>query len=321
MTLAHGDMTLIYPLLYDEVEPDGIDLTVVTTPERPGRLFQRMWKYEEVEAAEMGMGTVISLGMNDDYPFTAIPVFTDRLFRHSFMYTHADAGVADPGDLAGRRVGVQGWDGTAGVWMRGIAADHYGLDLTEVEWLVERPLKSSVTLPDRFDVEVVPGQSFERQVTMLEDGELDALLHPEHPEPLDDPDSPVVRLFEDPVAEERRYYEATGIFPIMHTVVVHDDVLAETPWAAANLYDAFCASRDEVMGRLRDPDWTPLVWSGAYAREERAVFEGSPWEFGLTEGNRRAIDAFLEYTHDQGLAARRYEPEELFVESTLDRSA
>jgi 4,5-dihydroxyphthalate decarboxylase len=38
-------------------------------------------------------------------PFIAIPIFSSRFFRHSYIFVNANSGIRTPQDLRGKRVG------------------------------------------------------------------------------------------------------------------------------------------------------------------------------------------------------------------------
>jgi len=63
------------------------------------------------------------------------------------------------------------------------------------------------------------------------------------------------------------------------------------------------------------PSLGGIVWKDQYLAEEREIFQGDPWAYGL-EKNRRVIEKFLSYCHAQGISARELSPEDIFVPST-----
>jgi 4,5-dihydroxyphthalate decarboxylase len=95
---------------------------------------------------------------------------------------------------------------------------------------------------------------------MLIDGEVDALIHAEIPNSFKQGDSRVRRLFPDAKAEEQRYFRATGLFPMMHTVVIKEDLLARAPWVATALLKAFRESKDLAWKQMEDPRRVSLAW-------------------------------------------------------------
>ena len=87
------------------------------------------------------------------------------------------------------------------------------------------------------------------------------------------------------VAEaQRAFYSATGIFPIMHFVVVRNSVAAELPWLAGALETAFSKSKRLAEERGALPPILPGLPAGT-----------DPWAFGIP-ANERALDAFLGFS-------------------------
>lgn len=315
LTLACGESDLTEALSDGTVEPQGVNLTTVHYPS-PERHW-RMLRHQDFDVCEMSLGSYLASRSDpESFPFTAITVFPHRRFRHSYMFAHADAGVDDPGDFAGGRVGLRTWQTTAGVWMRGIAREHYGLDLESVTWYVDDTEDVPIDVPGRFDVRSVPDDTnLER---MLVGGELDGAMYPALLDSVTDPGRPVERVFEDSQAAEEDYYAETGIFPLMHTTVIRDAVLDANPWVAVNVYQAFAEARDRCLEKLEDPRWTALAWARQHLERQQAVLGGNPWPFGLAGENEHALDTLLEYAENQGLIPRRYGPGELFAPSTVD---
>ena len=56
--------------------------------------------------------------------------------------------------------------------------------------------------------------------------------------------SPVKRLFNDYRQTEKEYFQRTGIFPIMHTIVFRREIYEANPWAATSLYAAFVKAKE-----------------------------------------------------------------------------
>lgn len=315
----------ISSLLTGEVVPRGIDLT--TLVEHPPRRHRRFFEHVEFDVCEVSLASYLSSRARpSEYPFTAIPVYPNKRFRHSFLFAHADADLEGPADLGGKKVGVQSWQTTANVWIRGIARDHYGLDLEQVAWYRRREDDVPISIPDRFDIRKIPGEQGGDAIdeprdmrNMLLSGELDAVMDPSTAlfNAVTRSDAAKL-LFEDPLEEERQYFEKTGIHPPMHVIAIRDDVLEEHPWVAVSLYDAFCEARDRCLERNESPhEHTSLTWSHLHLRDQRDTLGPDVWEYGLTDKTRRELTTFIEYASNQGLIAEPYEPEELFVDTVL----
>ncbi len=269
-----------------------------------------MARHLEFDVCEFSMGTYLAMLDNSDCPLVAIPAFPHRRFRHRYVFVRAASGVHDPGQLAGRPVGVYTWQTTAGIWVRGILQDEHGLDLRSIQWFTEHEEDVPLHVGPAFSVSrVTPGRSL---AGMLVEGELDAIMYPQpvrHEQ--------VRPLFADARAMEMDYARRTGIFPIMHTVVVRRDVLAAHPWAARSLLDAFRGSTAAAFEEMRNPRAISLAWVGDLIAEQRRILGPEPWAHGV-EVNRRPLETLLRYAHEQGVTSQRHEVEDLFFPSTLD---
>ncbi|MEA2330769.1 MAG: 4,5-dihydroxyphthalate decarboxylase [Thermoleophilaceae bacterium] len=320
LTLACWDYDRTRALADGRVRPEGIDLRYLPL-EMPESFF-RMLRFAEFEASEMSLSWYTRTVFSDPRPFQAIPVFPSRMFRHSCIYVNAASGIREPADLVGRKVGCPEYQMTAAVWIKGFLADEHGVPVNSVTYYtggLEQPgrRETPMTLPD--DISVVPIGDERTLSQMLEEGEIDALYSAHGPSPFSAGSPKVKRLFEDYPEMERDYYRRTGIFPIMHTVVVRQDVLDETPWVAGALTKAFEAARDLARDDLFEVGALKVMlpWLVAAAEETRELFGSADfWPYGL-EPNRKALTTFLRYSFEQGLSPRQLEPEELFVPSTL----
>lgn len=316
LSMALGEYDLTSPLDRGEVTPKGIELNIMNY--HSADRHWRMGRHLAFDVCEYSIGSyLVSRQWPEEYPFTAIPVFPHRRFRHSYMFKHVDAAIDDPNDFSGKDIGLKNWQNSAGFWMRGICAEHYGLDLESVHWKVDSVPGnvSEFTPPDRYEVEPVPaGTDLE---TMLAAGELDGALYPAFLDAMKTEGSGVEQVFDDTKAVEQAYFVDTGIFPVMHVVVIRDEILAEHPWVAQNLYEAFDAALDLAMNKLEDPRWTALAWARHHLEEQQDLLGMDPYAYGIGP-NEGALEKALEYAHDQGMIPRRYDFEELFVPSTLD---
>jgi 4,5-dihydroxyphthalate decarboxylase len=320
LTLACWDYDRTLPLATGEVRPDGIDLTYLNLPVE--ETFFRMARYREFDAAELSLSSyVISLGQ--DAPFVAIPVFPSRSFRHNGIYVRAASGIGEPADLAGRIVGVPEYQLTAAVWIRGILADHYGVAVGSVRYRTGglhqpgRTEKISHATPPGVEIEPIPaGATLDG---MLAGGGIDALYSPRTPRSFAAGDPRVRRLFADPRAEEERYFATTGIFPIMHVVVLRGDLYQRRPWLAQSLYKAFEQARAMTAARMRETAAARymLPWLYADIEHTQALMGPDFWSYGLA-ANERTLRAFLRYSHEQHLASKLMEPADLFAAETRE---
>ena len=267
------------------------------------------------------MGAYLSTLRAPNPPFIAIPVFVSRAFRHASVYLNADAGITRVADLGNRTIGTPEWSMTASLWMRGILAEHYGVDLTSIHWRtggLEQPgrrEKSPVTPPAGFRVTRI-GDT-ETLTDKLLRGDIDALITARTPSAFLRCDPRIIRLWTDFRGAERAYFEATAVIPIMHVVVLKRELVAAHPWLANNLVEAFDAARRPVQRELLDTavSTSSLIWESAYAQDEAAIF-GDPFRNGVAE-NKASLDALLAYAHHQGFTDRVLSYDEVFVPSTV----
>ena len=127
------------------------------------------------------------------------------------------------------------------------------------------------------------------------------------------------RLFEDFLGVERAYFHRTGIFPIMHTLVIRRDVYDSNRWVAQSLYKAFCAAQQETYADLAETAALKamLPWLPAHVEETRREMGEEFWPYGI-ERNRRTLATFLRYSHEQGLAKQQLDPDQLFAAETQE---
>ena len=316
LTLACWDYDRTRPLMDGRVQPDGIELDITVL--RPRQAFQRMLDDKEFQVSEVSLASYTALKARGDCPFVAIPVALSKIFRHSCIYVRRDAGIKKPEDLRGKRVGTSQYSSTGLVFMRGMLQHDYGIKSEDMHWFmgglntfVEKPL-IPLNLPPNIKLDFLTGgQTLEE---MFAAGELDALLSLYIPNLFLQRSPQIARLFPNYRQIEEDYYRRTRIFPIMHTLVVREDVHRAHPWVAASLYRAFCAARDLAVDGLYDTDALRLALPFLLSHVEEAwqVFGKDFWAYGL-EPNRPTWEAIGRYVHEQGLAPRTVAPEELFV--------
>ena len=315
LTMAMHEYDHTRDLASGNIKPQGIDLTWLNFPVE--EIFYRFSKAQEWDVSELSFAKYCSVMSQDDPPFTGIPVFVSRVFRHAAFFVRR-GGIQNPADLAGKRIGIPEWSQTATVYARGWLVHQVGIPLTEVTWVqagVNEPGRvemAHLKLPEGVVYEQVPNRSL---TEMLLSGDLDAVIsaHPPHAFVEGNPD--VVRLVPNFREEEERYFGETGIYPIMHTVAIKRSVYERHPWIAMNLLNAFEEAKRRSIERLSDltVSQIPVPWiNDTFERINTQFFEGNDyWPYGI-EPNRVTIEAFLQYCLEQGVCHRPMTPEELY---------
>jgi 4,5-dihydroxyphthalate decarboxylase len=320
LSLACWDYDRTRALADGSVRAEGIDLLYNNLYVE--ETFFRMLRNREFDVAEMSLSSYCVSLARSEPAFIAIPVFPSRFFRHSCIFVSAKSGIREPKDLAGKRIGVPEYQMTAPVWIRGILQDEYGVDPAGCEYWTGgeeepgRDEKLKLELPAKFKLRAIgPQQTLAR---MIAAGELDAMHTARAPSTFHAQPDKVKRLFENFVEVEKAYYRKTKIFPIMHTVVIRRDLYQKNRWIAQSLAKAFAQAQRKTYEYLSTSMalTTMLPWQSAHVEEARALLGEDWWPYGV-EPNRRVLETFLRYHHEQGLSKRRLEVEELFAPETL----
>ncbi|MSQ73006.1 MAG: 4,5-dihydroxyphthalate decarboxylase [Betaproteobacteria bacterium] len=322
LTLAVGDYDQTRDLALGRVRPTGIDLTVLNF--NVEEIFFRFYDRLEWEISEMSMGMYTSAFSRGDNRMIAIPVFPSRVFRHSAIYVRSDGSVKRPEDLAGKTIGMPQWSQTASIYVKGYISSTVGIPLSKIKWIqaglndAGRDEHAQLKLPAGVDLRSVPDRTLS---DMLLSGEIDAISSARPPRPFIEGDKRMQRLFPDYRTAEEAFFRQTGIFPIMHTIVIRRDAYEANRWIARNLMLAFEEARDRSVARMLDltASHVPVPWGMDFARQagsELVFKDKSPWPYGI-EANRTTIDAFLQYTFEQGTCHRLLRAEEIFAEEAL----
>jgi 4,5-dihydroxyphthalate decarboxylase len=253
------------------------------------------------------------------------------MFRHRSIYVNTQSKIKKPQDLIGKKIGIPRYKQTAGVWMRGIMSDEYGVPVTsptyiqcgqekpEVEW--ERfamPAEESKSFNPEIKLQFITDKTHTLS-NMLATGEVDASYSAHAPSTLYSQPKKVRLLFEDYVTEEKKYFKKTGIFPLMHVIVIKKDVYDSNPRIARSLYDAFDEAKKLTLIDMNEAAATAsiLPWQIHHYAEATEIMGTDYYAYGL-KANRKTLETFLRYSYEQGLSRRLLKPQELFAAETLD---
>lgn len=319
ITLAVDAYDRTAPLADGRVNVEGVELNAIQLPVE--EIFFRMARNAEFDAAEMSLSSY-TLTLQRDRRFVAIPVFPSRAFRHNGIYVHAENGVQGVEDLPGAVVGVPEYQVTAAVWIRGILAEHHHVPVDSVSYRTGglhapgRPEKLAIEVPGVDIRPIAPGKTLSE---MLLAGEIDALYTPRTPAPYLARHPSIRRLWADPRCEEERYFAQTGIFPIMHTLVIRREIYERNRWLAQSLFKAFAEAKALATGRLEDTVAlaSMLPWSYVDAEETARLMGHDFWPYGL-ERNRGVLETFLRYMAEQGLLVADLTVDDLFASETYE---
>jgi 4,5-dihydroxyphthalate decarboxylase len=314
LSMAISNYDHVGDLLNGRVRPEGIDLIPMELSVE--EIFFRMFSYVEWDVAEFSMAKYVSLVGAGTSPFRAIPVFPSRVFRQSAFYIATGGSVRNPQDLIGRRIGIPEWAQTAGIYARAFLQHQCGVRLADIHWVqagvnqAGRSEKAILSLPNGVKIERVRDRSLNE---LLLAGELDGIISAREPAAFLAHDPRIARLWIDYRAIEETYYRDTGVFPIMHVIVVKNETLARHPWIAMNLLRAFDEAKVNSLKRLSTivNSSVAIPWMHYAYDHAREVIGENFWPYGI-ESNRRTLEAFLRYCGEQGITQRNVSVEELF---------
>jgi 4,5-dihydroxyphthalate decarboxylase len=269
--------------------------------------FRRMVRGNEFDVCEMAITTYICARAHGK-PMTAVPVFLVRAFHHGAILANTKAGIRAPKDLEGKRVGVnRGYTVTTGVWARGILQNEYGVDLSKITWVLSGDEHVAEYRPPKNVVPIEPGKKMDE---MLASGELAAAIGVDVKAP------DVQPLIPDALEAGLAALKRDGQYPINHTVVIKNELIAAHPELAADVFDAFAQSKRLYVERLEAGKIEKPTEVDAIHKRVMEI-TGDPLPYGIAP-NRRVIEELIGHAVTQGIIDQPVTVDELFVPSTRD---
>jgi 4,5-dihydroxyphthalate decarboxylase len=305
LTLMLADYHRTRPLLSGEVTAEGMRLQ----PRRAatGEACMRP-VYEEYDIAEMSLSWYMMARCRKE-PVIALPIFPLRMQIHPYIFCSAASGIERPEDLKGKKIGMDEYRLTVGLWARGILQEYHGVRPEACQWFTSAPERAGYQPPANVRITVVD----EPTEGLLLRGEIDALIPPNIVPSFRAKDPRIRRLFKDPRATVNEYFRKTKIFPITHTLVVRQSLFDEHPWIVSSLLKAFDEA-EELCRRSYDYAKRSAFPSAVLIlEEEEELFGKNPWAHGLSAENQVVIEKFVDYAEDQGYISYRPKLTDLFA--------
>jgi 4,5-dihydroxyphthalate decarboxylase len=305
LTLMLADYHRTAPILSGEVAAQGLKLH----PQHamPGEACLRP-VYEEFDIAEMSLSWYMMARCRKE-PVIALPIFPLRMQIHPYIFCASSSGIERPEDLKGKKIGMDEYRLTVGLWARGILQEYYGVRPEECEWYTSAPERAGYQPPAGVKITVVD----EPTEALLLRGEIDALIPPNIVPSFRAQDPRIRRVFKNPRDTVNEYFRRTKIFPITHTLVVRQSLFDEHPWLVSSLVNAFteaeklCRKSYDYAKRLAFPSAVLIL------EEEEEIFGDNPWAHGLTPENQVVLEKFVQYANEQGYIPYRPQLSELFA--------
>ena len=305
LTLLLADYHRTRPLLTGEITAEGIKLQ----PRRAetGEACLRP-VYEEFDIAEMSLSWYIMARCRKE-PVIALPIFPLRMQIHPYIFCSAASDIERPEDLKGKKIGMDEYRLTIGLWSRGILQEYYGVRPQDCEWFTSAPERAGYRPPANIKITVVD----EPAEALLLRGEIDALIPPNIVPSFRQTDPRIRRVFKDIRNVVSDYFNRTKIFPITHTLVVRQSLFDEHPWMVSSLLNAFTEAEEVCRKSYEYAKRSAFPSAVLILEEEEELFGTNPWGHGLTPENQVVLEKFVQYAHEQGYVPYRPELSELFA--------
>lgn len=315
ITFGLGRHTSVSALIDGKVKPEGVNLTCLTDFPEPRVLvmFDKILS-GELDGGELSMSFFTQNKLRGA-PLVGLPVFPYRSFRHRSIYIREGAGIQTPADLKGKRIGLHSYAASTMTWVRGFLRDEYGVRPRDILWYTFMDKGAEGARLAGTSIELMPSgpgvDLIELLAEKIQQGELDGGVGPVN---ITRPG--IARLFPNFPEVEAEYYRRTGIFPTIHTVVVNERIVKEHPWVHRNLLDAFgkaAALTGKYVAEGKLQEWDRETWE-----VDRPILGGvDPFACGLGPGERRTVEAFLDYLLQDGGIKTKPEVEALFPPTSL----
>jgi 4,5-dihydroxyphthalate decarboxylase len=305
LTLMLADYHRTRPILSGEVTAEGIEF--MPRPAVPGEACLRP-VYEEFDIAEMSLSWYTMARCRGE-PVIALPIFPLRMQIHPYIFSSSSSAIERPEDLKGKRIGMDQYRLTVGLWARGILQEYHNVRPQDCLWFTSETEGAGFQPPAGLSITVVN----EPTEALLLRGEIDALIPPNVPPSFRAGDPRIRRVFKDSRNTLTEYFRKTKIFPITHTLAVRQSLLNEHPWIVSSLLNAFseaenlCRKSYDYAKRLAFPSAVLIL------EEEEETFGKNPWAHGLTQENQTVLEKFVQYAEEQGYIPYRPAMSELFA--------
>jgi 4,5-dihydroxyphthalate decarboxylase len=319
LSLACTQTDRAAPILDGRIQIPGCE--IMPHPGQTQDIFRRVLNDQAFDIAEMSMSSHIVQVARHVRDYVAIPVYLSRVFRHSAIYIRMDRGISSPQDLRGKTIGIEQYQQTVGLWVRGILSDRYDVGTRDVNWRsggLEQPgagERLALSLPE--GIRLTPIGPQETLNGMLAAGDLDAVITARPPSCFVKMHPQIARLFPNHRAAEIEYFKASRIFPIMHCVVIRASLIDRHPWLPVEVYRAFVKAKAHALKELAQENIArvTLPWISQDVAAVEASLGRNYWPYGLPE-SRHEIEAMLRYSQNDGLISRTLVPEDVFHPST-----
>jgi 4,5-dihydroxyphthalate decarboxylase len=321
LTLAFVKKPRSMALIDGTVQPEGIELSCFyefsSMRERLNAVATG--KYDGGEFCPSTYMRLKSQGVN----MTLLPVFYYRGFRQGNIFCHINSGINKFADLKGKTVGVTAFGVTSIVWARGILHHYYGVPRESINWIAAEGDVAEGYLyeVEKYGVEVKRLKQSRAVVwEMVVKGDIDAAIFPGndgHSSIYPGADlyhritsSPTLKLIQADEKTLSEYYQDTQIYPIIHTIVVKQDVVDKNPEVAKSLLTAFRQASKLATNYMSEEE-------KKMAEGEKRFLGRDPYDYTLGKQDRKTLETLMDYLIEDEILDRKLKVESLFAEGTV----
>lgn len=270
--------------------------------------FRRMVRGSEFDISEMAITTYLCARANGK-KITALPIFLVRAFHHGAIVHNTTLGITNPKDLEGKKVGVnRGYTVTTGVWARGVLQHEHDVDLSKITWVLSGDEHVAEYQAPGNVVSIEKGKKLE---DMLISGEIAAAIGVS----VDHPD--VKPLIADAKAIGFAALEASGYYPINHTLVVRDELLEAHPELAAQIFNAFARAKQAYVARLANNEIAEPTAADVLYKRIMDISGADPLPYGIAP-NRAMLETIMRFAREQGIVTTPMTIASVFATGTHD---
>ena len=307
------DITL--PILEGRVPIEGVNLKPVKASSMINKEDPKLMS-GDFGLMDLNIGYLLP-AIEAGWEIVGLPVFSKRKPAYQLIFCHAESGIHVPKDLAGKRIGSRTYRTALTVWARGLLRERYGVDFSNVRWVLQA--KEVFPVHDQ-NLKIEYVDESKNMAQRLVAGELDAILTDisdtkmfesleSHPK--------IKRLFPDYQKDDHQLYRDTGIYTPVHMIVMSRKLDRAQPELAAKLYAAFEKAKQIAYDDISsDRGGFSVVYLRERMKEQTAEW-GDPWKYGI-KANKTTIDAFIKYNVEQGMIRAAPSYADIFAGGTLD---
>ncbi len=269
--------------LFDGVVTSDLVTLNFVGPKAAHEAFKPMVQERKFDVSEMAIVTFLQ-AKTYNKPLVLLPTVVLARPQHHCILVNVNKGIEEPEDIEGRQIASRSYAQATAVWVRGILAHDYEVDINTVTWSVVGGGHLAEYSDPSITTRLPAGSKVEE---LLVNGDVDGAILG-----ADMPDEPRVKhLIPNAKKAGVEWVKTHGFTPINHLVSVDQDLHDQRPDVVVEIYRMLEASKT----------------IGAPDDDTR--------RFGV-EKNRKGLATAIQYSVEQQVIPKSFEVDELFTDLT-----